>query len=531
VSHKKAQNLLWFLLALCIAFTLVSEVSAQDSLALKQSRGRQIYRQGTSQSGKEILAYIGDASVEVPASSMACAGCHGLDGRGKPEGGVNPSNVTWESLTKPYGAKNPDGRQHPPYTERALELAVTRGVDPGGNKLLQAMPRYTMSREDLADLTSYLQVLGKDSEPGVSEDKIVIGTLTPASGSLVELGRSIMSVTKAVFDETNSQGGIYGRRVELQVIEGADNAAATRGKLEPLLKNQQMFAMSGAILAGAEKEIIPLLSQNETPLVAPFTLYPQLGFPLNRQVFYLLSGLDGQARSLLNFIAQKPEFKKSNLAVIAPRTDFYAGVIDAVKEQQKKNGSNAPVVVQYEPGHFDVADAIKQSRQSAAEIVLFASSGDDALSFMREAEKLNWFPVVLVPGGGVGAAVFGAPAGFDRKVFFSFATSPADHSQEGLQEFHALATKYKLPSTHIAAQVSAFAAAKMLVEALKRVGKDLTREKLIEALEEFHGYSTGLTPPITYGPNRRIGAMGAYIVAIDLKEKTFVPVSGWVDSN
>ena len=531
MSHKKAQNLLWFLLALCIAFTLVSEVSAQDSLALKQGRGRQIYRQGTSQSGKEILAYIGDASVEVPASSMACAGCHGLDGRGKPEGGVNPSNVTWESLTKPYGAKNPDGRQHPPYTERALELAVTRGVDPGGNKLLQAMPRYTMSREDLADLTSYLQVLGKDSEPGVSEDKIVIGTLTPASGSLVELGRSIMSVTKAVFDETNSQGGIYGRRVELQVIEGADNAAATRGKLEPLLKNQQMFAMSGAILAGAEKEIIPLLSQNETPLVAPFTLYPQLGFPLNRQVFYLLSGLDGQARSLLNFIAQKPEFKKSNLAVIAPRTDFYAGVIDAVKEQQKKNGSNAPVVVQYEPGHFDVADAIKQSRQSAAEIVLFASSGDDALSFMREAEKLNWFPVVLVPGGGVGAAVFGAPAGFDRKVFFSFATSPADHSQEGLQEFHALATKYKLPSTHIAAQVSAFAAAKMLVEALKRVGKDLTREKLIEALEEFHGYSTGLTPPITYGPNRRIGAMGAYIVAIDLKEKTFVPVSGWVDSN
>ncbi|HEX6650692.1 MAG TPA: ABC transporter substrate-binding protein, partial [Pyrinomonadaceae bacterium] len=302
MSHKKAQNLLWFLLALCIAFTLVSEVSAQDSLALRQSRGRQIYRQGTSQSGKEILAYIGDASVEVPASSIACAGCHGLDGRGKPEGGVNPSNVTWESLTKPYGAKNPDGRQHPPYTERALELAITRGVDPGGNKLLQAMPRYAMSREDLADLMSYLQVLGEDSEPGVSEDKIVIGTLTPASGGLVELGRVATSVTKAVFDEINSQGGIYGRRVELQVIEGTDNAAATRAKLEPLLKDQQMFAMSGAILAGAEKEIIPLLSQNDTPLVGPFTLYPQLGFPLNRQVFYLLSGLDGQARSLLNFI-------------------------------------------------------------------------------------------------------------------------------------------------------------------------------------------------------------------------------------
>src|SRR5262249_31452654 len=157
-----------------------------------------------------------------------------------------------------------------------------------------------------------------------------------------------------------------------------DNAAATRTKVEPVLKDQQVFAMSGAVVAGAEKEIIPLLSQNETPLVGPFSLYPQLGFPLNRQVFYLLSGLDGQARSLVNFMAQQPEFKKSNLAVIAPRTDFYTSVIEAVKDQQKKNGANAPVVVQYDSGRFDVADAIKQCRQAAAEIVLFAGSGDDA---------------------------------------------------------------------------------------------------------------------------------------------------------
>jgi hypothetical protein len=74
-------------------------------------------------------------------------------------------------------------------------------------------------------------------------------------------------------------------------------------------------------------------------------------------------------------------------------------------------------------------------------------------------------------------------------------------------------------------------AAKILIEALKRVGKDLSREKLIQALEELHQYPTGLTQPISYGPNRRVGATGAYIVTIDLKEKQFVPVSGWVDSN
>jgi len=134
-------------------------------------------------------------------------------------------------------------------------------------------------------------------------------------------------------------------------------------------------------------------------------------------------------------------------------------------------------------------------------------------------------------GTSVGGGVFGAPVGFDRKLFISFPTAPQDHTAAGLSEFGAIAEKYKLPAIHRAAQISAYAAAKMLVEALKRVGRDVSREKLIQALEEFREYSTGLTPAITYGPSRRIGAMGAYVVTIDLKEKQFVPATGWVDSN
>ena len=518
------------LLLLCFAFAFETEVTAQDSLALRQSRGRQIYLQGTSPSSKDILAYIGDESLEVPGSSMTCAGCHGLDGRGKPEGGINPSNLTWEFLTKPYGLKHADGRQHPPYTERGLELAITRGIDPAGNKLLNAMPRYVMSREDLADLVAYLQLLGKERDPGISENKIVIGTLVPPTGALAELGRSVTAVTNAFFEELNSQGGIYGRRLELRVIETAESPAATRAKIEPLLKDQQLFAMSGAIIAGSEKEIIPLLSQEETPLIGPLTLYPQIGFPLNRHVFYLLSGVRGQARTLINFVARRSELKDFNIGVIYPRSDLNAGVAEAIKDQKKKDGSTLPIVLEYAAGRFDAVDTIKQVRQPSVEIFFFLGNTDEALSFMREAEKLNWFPTMLVPGGSIGSGVFAAPAGFDRKVFFSLPTSPVDQTAEGLKEFRALAVKYKLPSSHLAAQLSAYVAAKILVEAIRRVGKDVSRDRLIQELEGLYEYPTGLTPAITYGPNRRIGASGAYVVTIDLKEKQFVPASNWIDS-
>jgi ABC-type branched-subunit amino acid transport system substrate-binding protein len=145
---------------------------------------------------------------------------------------------------------------------------------------------------------------------------------------------------------------------------------------------------------------------------------------------------------------------------------------------------------------------------------------------MREAEKAGWFPFVFLAS--VGTEIFDAPAGFDGRIFIAFPTSPADQTAEGKKEFLALATKYQFPKKHVAAQVLAYSAAKVLVEGLKRSGKDLSREKLLQTLEEFYDFRTGLTPAITYGLNRRVGAMGSYVITIDLKQKQFLPASGWI---
>jgi len=165
--------------------------AAAVALALtpQERRGKEIYLRGTSASGKEVMAYLGEASLEVPASTMTCAGCHGFDGQGKPEGGISPSNITWEALTKPYGVTHASGRKHPPYTEGALELALTRGLDPAGNRLLNVMPRYQMSREDMTDLVAYLKRVGTDRDPGLTDNAIRVGMLVSAKGALAETRR------------------------------------------------------------------------------------------------------------------------------------------------------------------------------------------------------------------------------------------------------------------------------------------------------------------------------------------------------
>ena len=45
-------------------------------------------------------------------------------------------------------------------------------------------------------------------------------------------------------------------------------------------------------------------------------------------------------------------------------------------------------------------------------------------------------------------------------------------------------------------------------------------------LESLHGYESGLMPRITYGPQRRVGAPGAYVVLLGADG---VRSSDWID--
>ena len=150
---------------------------AQNPLTPQETRGKQIYtsRHEPVRQRRSLLTSATRLS-KCPAARWPAPTVTRSRGQGKPEGGIDPSNITWEALTKPYGVTHTSGRKHPAYTERGLELAITRGLDPAGNKLLGAMPRYQMSKEDLADLVVYLKRLGTTRIPGIADNRIVIGT-------------------------------------------------------------------------------------------------------------------------------------------------------------------------------------------------------------------------------------------------------------------------------------------------------------------------------------------------------------------
>jgi hypothetical protein len=122
----------------------------------------------------------------------------------------------------------------------------------------------------------------------------------------------------------------------------------------------------------------------------------------------------------------------------------------------------------------------------------------------------------------VPADILDWPPELDGRVMLAYPTLPADRTPAGSAAL-AAAAGGEPARAHLAMQAAALSASMVLVEGLSRAGRDLSRQKLLTALEGLQSFDTGLMPPIGYNADRRIGSYGAYAVKVDLANRSFQP--------
>lgn len=519
-------------LAGALALLLIVFAGAAGAAADDLELGRALYVDGVGEGGGEVTAALGEGGAEVPASMLPCASCHGLDGRGNPEGGVSPSDLTWESLTRPYGVDHPSGRSHPPYDERSLIRAIAMGVDPAGNELHVAMPRYRLSQAEGAAIVAYIKTLGRGADPGVSDDAVRLGVVQPPSGTLPGLGDAIKAALEAAAARANAAGGVYNRRIELEFVDVPAPAAERRDAVAEFLESADVFALTSSFLAGAEVEIAALVGEKRVPLVGPFTIYPELGFPLNRYVFYVLSGLTDQARALVDFATVRLGPTPGPVALVHMDEPQVRAVAEAAVAQGKRQepGSVWTAIrsTAYARGALEPAAIVEREKRAGTKVLIFFGSEVETRDLLEEAERQEWRPFVLLLSPLAGSGAMAAQYGFQDRVFIAFASLPTDRSPEALADYQSLAAEYGLPSQFPTMQLAAIGGLSVTLGALERAGRELSREKLVEALESLYGFETGVTPPITYGPNRRVGALGAYVLPLDPRRRLLAADGRWV---
>jgi substrate-binding family protein/cytochrome c len=445
---------------------LLAGVLLVAAAAPQVERGRRIYREGVGSAAAPIVAVLGGAGgARVPAATLPCAGCHGRDRRGKPEGGVVPPEISWRALTDPDGAVRPDGRRRPPYTERLLKRAIAMGIDAAGEPLGAAMPRYQMSQEEMADLLTYLAAADAEGEPGVSAAEVAVGVLLPPR-SLPEVRDAVRAALAATLGAAGAAGGIYGRRVAPRFVESPE-APAERGKaLGGLARDGSLFALLAPFADGADEALLAAAAQGIPvvgPLLSPLPAAPPAGGP----VFFLEAGLDELARPLAWLGAARQGEGRG--AIVHPDDPRLAAALASLREEAQRAGGPPPfdIALTASPGEAArLRSAVARLAAAGVRLVHFLGPAAALPPFLTEAARIGWHPQLLAPG-----PLSGPPA----------------------------------------AAREARAAALLFLEAVRRTGRDLTREGLLQALAALYRYETGETPAVTFGPSRRFGIHGTQV--------------------
>ncbi|WP_433927398.1 ABC transporter substrate-binding protein [Sorangium cellulosum] len=512
----------------CAGAASCNEAASCAELSPAALRGRRIFHRGALASGEPVEGRLGASGAALHGEAAACAGCHGRSGDGTAEGGVAAPPLTPERL---FSADRPGGR----HTEATLAAAVRDGRAPGGRELNLIMPRYRLDSAHLADLVAYLRCLGRDADPGVSPEALRLGAALPLTGRFAAAGAAARDVLAASFAEVNAQGGVFRRRLELVVAdseESLDGARATSRLLD-----QRVFALVGSVWggdagdAGDRDGAAARLAADEVPLVGPLGTGLPAADPGYGVVFHLQPGLDMLARVAVAHLAGAPAPAGAGAVLVVhpadPRGDAF---VRGARAEALRRGLPPPVSHPFEPGRFDAAAMADAAARLGPRAVLLAGEGDELSRWLAASP----------PTAGPRPALY-APAFLLRRDPDSLRAAaaarvlllhpgPLDEAEELAQR--ALASfleRHRIPPRHAAFQASAYAAARVLVEALKRAGAHLTRPGLIAALEGLRGFDPGPGPAITFGTNRRVGAYGASLTAVDAGSTDVAPVSAWVE--
>jgi Cytochrome c len=434
-------------------------------------RGKRIYLEGVSDPARPIVAVSGADRVELPAPLLPCVNCHGSDGRGRPEGGVRPADITPDALGRAADGSWTNGRRRPAYTRMLLTRAVTMGVDAGGTQLDVTMPRYRLWGEDRDDLLAYLDRLGREPEPGVRDDAVVVGVVIPErSTSGAADPRPALA---AVLARVNGGGGLYGRRLELRVGESLASVLAPE---EPFVVVDLSLDAETTVRA-AERLRLPAIVRTRAADggAGPY-------------VFQLFGGLREQGAALL------AHARRSGLEPVAIVTDDKTLALARSLGDERQG---LAVVLRGDPS------AIAKLSVSAAALLLGTSPSAPVAS--PTGVPGGRPPLWLMPIEAVGDVRSHTTALPDGPIVLAATGARADDAERS----------------------TAAAAAAVLVEAFTRIGRSLTRERLVSELQKFYRFDTGVLPPITWTVTRRVGLAGAWLVEVAPGKRPGPPV--WVE--
>jgi branched-chain amino acid transport system substrate-binding protein len=360
---------------------------------------------------------------------------------------------------------------------------------------------------------------------GVTDKEILIGSCSALEGPSHFLGTETVTGAKAYFAMVNDSGGVDGRKLKLISYDDSYDPAKTEACFNRLME-QKVFALGFFVGTPTAVKYLPMAESNKIPVVGLFTGAQTLYAPLRHWVVNVRASYFDETREQIDGMWGTLGYKK--IGVIYPEDAFGAAVLDGVKAALKAHGAEPIAVASYQRQTAQVGGAIDTVRAAYPDAVVVVGPSNTVAPILKQSHAKGWKPLFLTVSF-VGTDELISEAGPDADGMVITQVVPPYY----LTDFKTVAlyrrelTKYFPSSQPNFVSLEGFVDAMVLVEGLKKAGKDLTREGLIRGLESLHELDLGLGPQLKLNYSSKEHKGFDHVLPTVIRGGRAVPFTDW----
>ncbi|WP_124383826.1 ABC transporter substrate-binding protein [Ralstonia sp. SET104] len=343
------------------------------------------------------------------------------------------------------------------------------------------------------------------AETGVTADTIVIGQSAPMSGPAAQLGQQMNRGAKLYFNAINAAGGINGRKIELKVLDDFYEPDAAGRNTKTLIDDTKVFALFGYVGTPTSLAALKIANPAGVPFFAPYSGAMALREPFARNVFHVRASYNDETAAI---VQQIHTTGLKRIAVLYNDDAYGKAGLDGVQRALKlhaNQGVSLAAQASVVRNTTDVKDAIGTVLAQKPDAIVIISAYQTVAALVKGAQEQGYagqFYNVSFVGTKALANTLGKAGG--GVIISQVMPYPYSGASPLVRDYQKLLKSDGITDFDYGS-IEGYIAARVFVEGLKRAGRDLTREKLITALESIGNYDLGGFN-VNFSPSNHVGS-------------------------
>lgn len=317
--------------------------------------------------------------------------------------------------------------------------------------------------------------------------QILIGQTAGFSGPVADGVKEITDGARLWINAVNARGGVHGQKIELVSM---DDKFEPKLAAENAKKLDERGVLALFLTRGTphNEAILPLLEPANLPLVAPSTGAIVLHQPVNRRVFNVRSTYQREAEKAVDHLVA---LGMNRIAVVVANDSFGADVQQGIGRSFERAKLKPVASIAADRARPDIAKIVPAIVAAQAQAVMWVGSGAAVSEGVKALRATGSAAQVLTLSNNASSG-FVKTAGDAAHGIIVTQVFPNERSGGSVivREATELAKAAGLPAVS-PAMLEGYAAAKVLVEGLRRAGRNPTRATLQAGLESIQKFDIG----------------------------------------